>query len=155
MILQISSVVVFNLILYKTIKGISANKIVHIWVFTIAFQLFFDIFIDLKYKGYWYFTQGIDWIAFPAYTILIPPVNLMFINWYPFNSSFKKKVRYFIIWELFLLSYEAAAMLPHPFGFFHYGWWSIWHSAIVNPILLTILIGYYKWISVLEKKACI
>ncbi|WP_370224258.1 hypothetical protein [Cytobacillus sp.] len=155
MILQIASVAVFNLILYKTIKGISANKIVHIWVFTIAFQLFFDIFIDLKYKGYWYFTQGIDWVALPAYTILIPPINLMFINWYPFNGAFMKKVRYLLIWEIFLLTYEAIAMLPHPFGFFHYGWWSIWYSAIVNPILLTILIGYYKWISVLEKKACV
>ncbi|MBN8202192.1 hypothetical protein [Bacillus sp. NTK034] len=155
MILQIASGAVFNLILYKTIKGISANKIVHIWVFTIAFQLFFDIFIDLKYKGYWYFTQGIDWVALPAYTILIPPINLMFINWYPFNGSFMKKVSYFLIWEIFLLTYESIAMLPHPFGFFHYGWWSIWYSAIVNPILLTILIGYYKWISVLEKKACV
>ena len=109
MILQIASVAVFNLILYKTIKGISANKIVHIWVFTIAFQLFFDIFIDLKYKGYWYFTQGIDWVALPAYTILIPPINLMFINWYPFNGSFMKKVSYFLIWEIFLLTYEAIA----------------------------------------------
>lgn len=50
MMLQITSVVLFNLIMYKTIKGISGNKVVHIWVFTIAFQLLFDIFIDYKYK---------------------------------------------------------------------------------------------------------
>ncbi|MEK4279436.1 MULTISPECIES: hypothetical protein [unclassified Cytobacillus] len=111
--------------------------------------------MDFKYKGYWYFTQGIDWEALPSYTILIPPVNLMFINWYPFSGSFMKKVGYFIIWEIFLLSYEAATLLPHPFGFFHYGWWNLWYSAFVNPILLMILMGYYKWISTLEKKACL
>ncbi|WP_286137295.1 hypothetical protein [Bacillus sp. 7894-2] len=52
-----------------------------------------------------------------------------------------KKVSYFIIPEIFLLGHETAALLPHPFCFFHYGWWNLWYSAFVNPILLMILMG--------------
>jgi hypothetical protein len=121
-------------------------------MFTIAFQLTFDIFIDLKYHGYWYITKGIDWIAFPGYTMLIPPINIMFLNRFPFKSSLIKKITYFGVWELFLLSYELIALLPEPWGFFHYGWWNIWHSAIINPVLLLILVIYYKWILKIETR---
>ncbi len=43
-------------------------------------------------------------------------------------------------------------LLPEPWGFFHYGWWTLWHSAILNPILLIILLGYYKWVWKIENK---
>ncbi|MCH1624066.1 hypothetical protein [Fredinandcohnia quinoae] len=154
MILLVCSIILFNFLLYKTVKGISVNKIVHLWTFTIAFQLFFDVFIDLKYKGYWYFTQGVDWVGTPAYIMLIPPVNIMFVNWYPFEKTIIIKIGYFLIWEIFLLGYETLALSPHPFGYFHYGWWNVWHSAVVNPVLLIIVLTYYKWICKLEVKAC-
>ncbi|MFC0273415.1 hypothetical protein ACFFIX_18605 [Metabacillus herbersteinensis] len=154
MILLLASVIGFNAIAFKKVKGISKNKIVHIWVFTITFQLFFDIFIDLKYHGYWYFTKAIDWVGIPAYIMLIPPVNLLFLYWFPFKSSIIKKLQYFVIWEILLLIYEVVSQIPHPFGFFHYGWWKLWYSVLLNPILLIILLGYYKWISKLENEVC-
>lgn len=154
MILLMVSVIVFNVIAFRTVRGISKNKTINIWVFTCLFQIIFDVFISLKYQGYWYFSAGVDWMSIPAYLMLIPPVNLMFINWFPFNQTLIIKIIYIFIWEIFLLSYEVATMLPQPYGFFHYGWWNLWHSAVVNPFLLTILIAYYKWISKLEKEAC-
>jgi hypothetical protein len=152
MIIMILSVIVFNTIALWKVNKMSVNQIVHIWVFTIAFQLTFDIFVDLKYHGYWYVTKGIDWIAFPAYTVLIPPVNLLFINWFPFGESFFKKLIYFSSWEVFLLIYELIANLPSPWGYFRYGWWNLWYSGIVNPLLLIILILYYKQIRKIEDK---
>ncbi|MGE6258448.1 hypothetical protein ACQKCU_11120 [Heyndrickxia sporothermodurans] len=154
MIILFISVIVFNLIAFYTNKRMSANQILHIWVFTIAFQLIFDTFIDLKYEGYWYFTKGIDWIGFPAYTILIPPVNMIYINWFPYRSSLVKKIIYIIIWEMMLLIYETISRLPEPWGYFHYGWWHLWYSLIINPFLLCSLLLYYKWILKLERRAC-
>lgn len=97
MFLLYTSTIVFNVIAYKFVKEMSANKIVHIWLFTISLQLLFDTFIDLKYYGYWYLTQGIDYLAFPAYTLLIPPINVLFLEYFPFGRSVKGKALYIII----------------------------------------------------------
>lgn len=152
MIFLIISVLIFNWIAFKTNKRLNTNQIVHIWVFTIAFQVHFDAVVVSKYHGYWYMTEGVDFGALPAYTVLLPPINMMFLNWYPFNQSLFKKIAFLALWELFLLSYELLTMLPEPWGFFRYGWWKLWHSALIDPILLMILIGYYKWIIRIEKR---
>ncbi|KOP77707.1 hypothetical protein AMS60_19325 [Bacillus sp. FJAT-21945] len=152
MIGLILSVIVINTIVFFVKKNLTMNQMVHIWFFTISFQLTFDIFIDLKYHGYWYITKGIDWEAFPAYTILVPPVNILFLNWFPFKRSFMKKCLYLAIWVGVILLYESIVQLPPPWGYFEYGWWRLEYSAVFDPILLLILIGYYKWIQVIEKK---
>jgi hypothetical protein len=80
------------------------------------------------------------WSAFPGYTLLIPPVNLLFLNWFPFQSSLIKRIVYIAGREVALLFHEFITLLPEPWGFFHYGWWSLWHSAFINPFLLIILL---------------
>ena len=150
MILLYSSVLLFNLVAFKTVKRLSGNIIAHIWAFTIAFQMCFDIFVDTKYHGYWYVSQGIDWIAFPGYTMLIPPVNLVFLNFYPFQRPVAKHILYLVIWEVLILTYECLTLLPEPWGFLYYGWWTLWHSALINPVLLGILLAYYKLVKHLE-----
>ena len=152
MFLLYTSTIVFNVIAYKFVKGMSANKVVHIWLFTISLQLLYDTFIDLKYHGYWYLTQGIDYLAFPAYTLLIPPINVLFLEYFPFGRSMKGKTLYIIIWTILLLLYEMLVNLPPPWGYFHYGWWKFWYSCFMDPILLLILIGFYKFITKLENK---
>lgn len=152
MVLLYGSVIIFNFLAFKLVTRFSGNTVLHIWVFTCFFQIFFDIFIDLKYHGYWFVSPGIDWSAFPGYTLLIPPVNLLFLNWFPFKSSLIKRIAYIAVWEAALLFYEFITLLPEPWGFFHYGWWSLWHSALVNPFLLITLLGYYKLICLLEEK---
>ncbi|MBP2242750.1 hypothetical protein J2Z40_003330 [Cytobacillus eiseniae] len=152
MIGLILAVLLANFIAFTANKKITLNQMVHIWLFTISFQVIFDVFIDLKYHGYWYISQGIDWEAFPAYVVLIPPVNILFLNWFPFKQKLRKKIFYFIKWEVVLLIYECIAQLPSPYGYFHYGWWKLWHSALINPILLLILLGFYKWIRIIEVK---
>ncbi|SET56670.1 hypothetical protein SAMN05216389_11511 [Oceanobacillus limi] len=144
MVGQITAIILFNYLAFKTNKNLNASQIAHIWVFTIAFQMNFDIFVDVKYHGYWYFSKAVDWAGLPAHTVLIPPVNMMFINWYPFDGSLWKQIRYFIYWEIPLLIYELITLFPQPWGYFNYGWWSIWHSLAINPILLLILLVYYK-----------
>ncbi|MDF2058452.1 hypothetical protein P2R43_30575 [Priestia megaterium] len=137
---------------FKTNKRLTAKQIVHLWLFTITFQSSFDVYIDLKYHGYWYFTDDADWKGLLVHTVLLPPVNMMFLNWYPFKRGYIKQVCYFIFWLIAILLYEMLTLLPAPWGYFHYGRWNLWHSAILNPVLLLILLGFYKVICKIEDK---
>lgn len=152
MIGLIIAIILFNLIAFKTNKRLTANQIVHIWAFTIAFQMLFDLIVEFKFHGYWYFTKHVDWMGLLAHTVLIPPVNIMFLNWFPFEKSIRKKIIYLIFWVIGILIYETITLIPEPWGYFHYGWWKLWHAAIVDPVLLLILLGYYKWVCKLENQ---
>ena len=153
MIGLIISVVIFNIIAFKTNKRLTENQIFHIWTFTIAFQNMFDLFTDFRYHAYWYFSKEIDWSGLPAHIFLLPPVNMMFLSWYPFKRPLSKQILYFICWTISILVYESITLLPQPWGYFHYGWWGIWHSAIIDPILFLILLGYYKRVCKAEKSS--
>lgn len=153
MIGLIIAIILFNLIAFKTNKRLTANQIVHIWAFTIAFQVSFDCLIEFKYHAYWYFDKQVDWRGLLPHTVLIPPVNMMFLNWFPYKSKITKQVIFIGLFVIAILTYEAIALLPEPWGYFYYGWWRLWHAAFLDPILLLILLGYYKWICALERKA--
>ncbi|WP_309491806.1 hypothetical protein [Paenibacillus anseongensis] len=118
-----------------------------------AFQFLFDLLIEFKLEGYWYFSKGrIDWLGFLARTVLVPPVNMMYINFYPLNGGIREKGLYIIFWSAGILTYELITLLPAPWGYFHYGWWKLGYSAIVDPILLFILLMYFKLICSIELK---
>ncbi|WP_261304401.1 hypothetical protein [Paenibacillus andongensis] len=151
MIGLIIAIVGFNLIAFTTNKRLTANQIVHIWTFTSIFQGTFDSFVDFKFHAYWYFTKDIDWKGVPAHLALLPPVNMIFLNWYPFKSPLRVQTFYFIYWGIGTAMYELITLLPEPWGYLHYGWWRLWYSVLLNPILLLILLGYYKWIVKIEK----
>ena len=155
MIGLVISIIVFNFIAFKRNKVLSANQVVHIWAFTIAFQTTFDIFVEFKYFGYWYFDKAVDWKGALPHLLLIPPVNIIFLNWFPYKANIMKKSTYITLFVITILIYEALTLLPEPWGYFYYGWWKIWHAAILDPILLLILLGYYKWVCFLERRACL
>jgi hypothetical protein len=85
-------------------------------------------------------------------TLLIPPVNMIFLSFFPFGNSFLTKMIYIVFWEFGLLLYECFTLLPSPIGYFHYGWWKLWYSALLNPFLLLSVVFFYKWIRKLEKE---
>ncbi|MBV7506531.1 hypothetical protein KW850_14800 [Bacillus sp. sid0103] len=148
------AIILFNYFAFKKNKHLTENQIVHIWTFTIAFQVIFDLFVEFKYQGYWYFDKEIDWAGLLPHIFLVPPVNMIFLNFFPHKSKVFKKILFFILFVIVILLYEAITLLPAPWGYFHYGWWKLWHAAMTNPVLLLILLRYYKWICKLEKKAC-
>jgi hypothetical protein len=147
------SILIFNLIAFKINKRMQPSHIVQIWTFTIAFQMLFDLIVEFKYHSYWYFTSGVDWVGLIPRTLLIPPVNIIFLNLYPFEKNVLKKILYSFFFIILILLYELITLLPEPWGYFHYGWWKIWYSAIVNPMILFCLLGFYKWILWLERRS--
>ncbi|MFD0824325.1 hypothetical protein ACT8ZR_01465 [Neobacillus sp. M.A.Huq-85] len=150
MVLFFVSIIIFNTVAYKMNKRLTKNQIVHSWAFSMILEILFDIFIDEKTNGYWYFWKGIDWTNILVYTVLIPPVCIIFLNWYPFNQSWNKRIGYIGIWVVFILVYELLS-LQQPWGYFHYGWWKFIYSLILDPILLFILLAHYKGIRKIEK----
>lgn len=147
----ILAVALFNFVAYKTNMRLTKNQVLHIWSFTIILQMAFDGYIDHRSHGYWYFSKEIGFLDLLAVTILVPPVNIIFLNWYPLHSSFQKKSFYYLYWLIFMLIYELIALLPQPWGYFNYGWWKLWYSLLIDPFLLIILVTYYKWICKIEK----
>ncbi|MBS4218300.1 hypothetical protein KHA96_08250 [Bacillus sp. FJAT-49711] len=150
MIGLIIAIVLFNVIALATNKRLTKNQIIHIWTFTIVFQVIVDHVIDLQFHGYWYFTEIPEWRDLLPITVLIPPVNIIFVNWYPFGKQLYKRIFYVAVWFIFITCYELVTLLPEPWGYFHHAWWNIWYSAIVNPFLLMSVILYYKWICKIE-----
>ncbi|MDF1508607.1 hypothetical protein PZE06_10440 [Robertmurraya sp. DFI.2.37] len=143
------AIVIFNYLGFKY-NRLTQNQTLHIWSFTIAFQGLFDMLIEYKYHGYWYFSKEVEWRGVLAHTILIPPVNMLFLSFFPFRKKRVEQVRYIFLWTVAILCYEALTLLPEPWGYFYNGWWTLWHSAAVDPILFFILLAYFKWVLRLE-----
>lgn len=115
--------------------------------FTIALHQLADLYIDTRYHGYWYFSKDIiEWSEIFTLILFLPPVNMLFLNWYPCARPFHKRIIYIFCWVIAILLYEAITLLPEPWGYFNYGWWNLWYSVIINPLLLLIVLLYYKWI---------
>jgi hypothetical protein len=153
MIGLIIAILIFNFIAFTFNRVLTLNQIVHIWAFTIAFQTTFDVFIEFRYHVYWYFDKEVDFAGVIPHLFVVPPVNMIFLNWFPYNGPFVKKASFIILFVIAILGYEMITLFPEPWGYFHYGSWKLWHAAILDPILLLILLGYYKWICRLEKRA--
>ncbi|RBP95881.1 hypothetical protein DFO70_102206 [Cytobacillus firmus] len=146
----IIAAILFNFIAFTTKKRLTKNQILHIWTFTISAQLIFDVMIEFKFGGYWYFDKEPNWAGLLAHIVLVPPVNMMYLNWYPFRGDLIKRFSYIVIWVVAILLYEVIALLPEPWGYFNYGWWRLWHAALLDPMLLLLMVKFYKLITRFE-----
>lgn len=126
----------------------------HIWCFTIAVQGMYDLFVDVKYGGYHYFSEEIEWRGLPARLFLTAPANIIFLNLFPFEKNLFVKIAYIFLWEVIIVCYEWVTLLPEPWGFFRYEWWKISYSVILDPFLMLIIFGFYYVIRKVEKKSC-
>ncbi|MCA1065777.1 hypothetical protein QTG56_22205 [Rossellomorea sp. AcN35-11] len=146
------AIILFNGIALAVKKRLTLNQMTHIWLFTIALQLLHDHYVELKYRGYWYFTPEIGWTDILTHTVLIPPVNVLFLNFFPFKKGKGKQILYITVWLALIIGYEMVASLPEPFGYFHYGWWKLQYSIVEDVLLLLILLGLYRYVTYLERR---
>ncbi|MCS0788878.1 hypothetical protein [Cytobacillus pseudoceanisediminis] len=153
MILLIASIIAFNMIAFKINKKMTPSQVLQIWTFTIAFQMLFDLIVEFKHHHYWYFSPDVEWAGLLPRLFLIPPVNIIFLNGYPFSKGVLKKMVYLLFFVAAIILYEMAALLPEPWGYFNYGTWKIWYSIMVDPFLLLSLALFYKFLILLEQKS--
>lgn len=122
MILLIVSIIAFNMAAFKINKKITPSQVLQIWTFTVAFQMLFDLIVEFKHHHYWYFSPGVDWAGLLPRLFLIPPVNIIFLNGYPFSKSVFKKWFFcfsllrelsFMKWQLCFLNHGVTLIMVH------------------------------------------
>jgi len=145
----IASLVVFYAIAIFMPKRISWLDIWSIVLLSLLLETFSDMTLDLKLNLFGYIAPGIQWTGFlPIF--LYPPVNSIFINYYPFQRKKNRQCIYILGWTAFCLVYEVAALKS---GFFYYISWKLWYSALSYPVLLLIVFWNFKFTRWLKRHA--
>jgi len=129
-------------------KRISFFEMYTTSLFSTVLQLITDIYLEFKFNLYWYFNPGIDYITLWVVFWIYPSVNIIFLNFYPASKKFSTSLYYILGWTLFALAYEWTALNT---GFFHYNGWKLWYSALIYPVLYSLLLINWKIIRWLHR----
>ncbi|MDP4085520.1 MAG: CBO0543 family protein [Bacillota bacterium] len=122
-------------------KRISKLQIWSTSLFSLVIESMSDMTLDLKLNLFGYIAPGDQWSGFlPIF--LYPPINAIFLNYFPYKKTKLHKMLYIASWTVFCLAYECAALRS---GFFYYSKWKLWYSALCYPVLLLMVLGNYKF----------
>ncbi len=95
-----------------------------------------DLYLDLKYKLYWYFDkEQIEWL-YLAVALGEIAVLVIIFNYFPLKSNANMKFIYILGWTCILVLLELYAVY---IKVLYYGEWNIIYSAVVYFISLYIL----------------
>lgn len=128
-----------NLFILYMRKRLTKMEIYATAIFALLFGITTDVVLDLHYNVYGYFDKGFQWKKLLALFMYFPATNLLFLNYYPWNKSFLKRLLYFLVWTLFSITFEWLSLKTY---FFYYNGWKLWYSGVLYPfIFLTLLIN--------------
>lgn len=133
----IISIIVFNTIAFLIPKQMTKIEMFTTSLFAMLLQKQVDILLALKYELYGYVGKIKISNVISNYGIY-PAVNIIFLNFFPFKKSLKRKIYYILVWAAFLVGFEWACVKA---GYFYHNGWKYWYSALANPIILLILVG--------------
>lgn len=148
MFLVLLSVIIFNTVVWFMPKNISRIELYTTSLFAIVLQLSADIFLSFKFKLYWYFNKGVDTETFLVIFGLYPQVNMMFLNFFPYNKRLFSKIMYILGWSVFAVFYEF--LIVHS-NVFKYGGWKLWYSIPIYPVLYITLLFNHLFVKQLMK----
>ncbi|HZG55347.1 CBO0543 family protein [Paenibacillus sp.] len=138
----IGSVFAFNAVALRMKRRL---PVVDIYA-TVMFAMFVDVLVDL-YASFVFHAWGFFepkkveftalWIIFGIYI----PSAAMIVNWYPYHSTWRRKLGYLLLWSAFSTVYEWAAL--------HYGiiWhqnWNLFYSFLLYPAIYYMLIAQLR-----------
>lgn len=149
MLFLIFSVIVFNLIALLIPKRISGIEILTTTLFSLYLETMTNVFLDLKYDLYGYFTKGVNWESLLFVICIYAPINIVFLNYFPYKMQLLSKAIYILGWSVFAYIYELLFLWS---GTFYYNGWKFWYSIIIYPILYLILVGFHKYVRNLLRK---
>jgi hypothetical protein len=136
----ILSLIIFYLIAILMPKRISWLQIWSVTLFSLVLENMSDMVLDLKLNLFGYIAPGNQWSGFlPIF--LYPPINAIFLNYFPYDKRKFSKLLYILGWTVFCLVYEVGALRS---GFFYYTKWKLWYSALCYPVLLLFVLGNYR-----------
>jgi hypothetical protein len=149
MLFLIFTVILFTIITILMPKRLTGIEMVATCLFAMYFQIIVDVYLDLKFDLYGYFKKGPDWDSVLYLFGIYPAVNLVFLNFFPYKKSFRKKSFYILGWVLFSILYEKLLLWS---GTFYYNGWKTWYSAILYPGIFLTLVIFHKYILFLLKQ---
>jgi hypothetical protein len=136
----IISIIVFNSILYFIPKRLSKLEMVTTAIFAMFFSILVDVYLDVKYLLYWYFTKEVDWAWLIPLFGTYPALDIIFLNFFPWRSHMSRNFFYIFCWSIFATIYEWVVV--NIGQILHYGVWKLWYSAVLYPIIFSLLMGY-------------
>jgi len=149
LIFLILTVIVFNLIALFIPKRLSGIEILTTTLFSLYFESLANVYLDLKYDLYGYFTKGVNWRSFIYVIGIYAPVNIVYLNYFPYKKQFFNKAIYILGWSCFAYIFEFLFLWS---GTFYYNGWKFWYSVIIYPILYLILVCFHKYVYYLLRK---
>ncbi|WP_102029504.1 CBO0543 family protein [Salirhabdus sp. Marseille-P4669] len=134
--LFIVTVILVLLVALKMPRKRTRHELLATIQFALLMNFVTDMYLDLRYKLYWYFDkEQIEWL----YLIVAlgeVAVLLIIFNYFPLRSNTIKKFLYILGWTCILVLLELYAVYIRVL---HYGEWKIIYSAGVYFISMCIL----------------
>ncbi|MFC7394210.1 CBO0543 family protein [Scopulibacillus cellulosilyticus] len=137
----IVSIVVFNLAVILMPKRITLGEIYATSWFAAFFHFIADMFLDVKYDFYGYFSHGVDYKSLLFTFGIYPAISTLFLNFFPFYQTLLTKLIYIFWWTIFSIIYEWTVLHTSTY---YYNGWHLWYSALCYPVCLLILVGNFK-----------
>lgn len=132
----IVAIVLFNATAFKMPKRLTRVEIYSTCLFASVLQMVVDMYLDVKYDLYGYFSHGVDWLSLVLMVGLYPSASTVFLNYYPFSQSRWVQFIYVMFATGLCLLFELTSLAM---GYFYYNGWRFWYSAVAYPLLLWVL----------------
>lgn len=105
-------------------------------LFAILLSCYADMYLSMDFHLYDYFEEGMDFKHVLVQMGIYPFINLIYLNFFPFNKTSKYKILYIVGWSCFATTYEWVALQT---DFFRYYNWKLTYSAAIYPLLFILL----------------
>ncbi|WP_165803215.1 CBO0543 family protein [Priestia megaterium] len=106
-----------------------------------------DIYLDVKYDLYGFFTKGVDFEYLLIFIFVYPATNSVFLNFYPQSKSLAKKALYITVWVILTTLFEYISAQTEVF---YYNEWKTLYSFFCYPFLYIAMVLNLKMIRRLE-----
>ncbi|WP_412762849.1 CBO0543 family protein [Priestia aryabhattai] len=106
-----------------------------------------DIYLDVKYDLYGFFTKGVDFEYLFIFIFIYPATNSVFLNFYPQGKSLFRKALYITVWVILTTLFEYISTQTEVF---YYNGWKILYSFFCYPFLYIAMVLNLKMIRRLQ-----
>ncbi|WP_367668829.1 CBO0543 family protein [Priestia megaterium] len=147
MVLLILTTVISILSVLVMPKRISWIEIYTTSLFVMFLGSVADIYLDVKYDLYGFFTKGVDFEYLFIFIFIYPATNSVFLNFYPQGKSLFRKALYITVWVILTTLFEYISTQTEVF---YYNGWKILYSFFCYPFLYIAMVLNLKMIRRLQ-----
>jgi len=143
-LLLLLSIVVLNAVAYFVPKKLTRLEMYVTSLFAVYFAVEVDVYLNIEKNWYGYFDHGADFRGLLVIWGLYPAFNIIFLNLYPYQSRWRRKIAYLLL--MTVLSTALEWLFSRYFGFFYHNGWELIHSFFTYPFLLIVLLLHLHFI---------